>query len=193
MAGDFDIPRATCKRLNTVCSLYAKHGNNNSLPLEQPHSLGFYCEDRSASTFVYKSENCAGNSSPLGIILDKRVPFTFLRSHFCGNYCLINYILNELRVFIFCRCTLPRCALASQTLFSFSFLFTVMSFCGLSKDIGNEAVCRSGFTPGFHFEIRQSLVVYHIESAGITLQTFIIVVLYELFPLNQDRCVTLAG
>ena len=37
-----------------------------------------YCDDRGASTFVCKSENCAGNSYPPGILLDKAVPFTFL-------------------------------------------------------------------------------------------------------------------
>ena len=39
-----------------------------------------YCQDRGASTFVRNSENCAGNSCPLGILLDKGPPFAFLRT-----------------------------------------------------------------------------------------------------------------
>ena len=46
-----------------------------------------YCDDRGASTFVFKSENCAGNSYPLGILLEKGVPFTFLRAaHALANF-----------------------------------------------------------------------------------------------------------
>ena len=56
-------------------------------PGNSPFTRVCYRADRGASTFVCKSENCAGNSYPHGTLLDKGVPFAFLRTaHALANF-----------------------------------------------------------------------------------------------------------
>ena len=65
-----------------------------------------YCEDRGASTFVCKSENCAGNSYPLGILLDEGVPFAFL----CTAHAFANFSpAHVTRLFIIYKLCAPLC------------------------------------------------------------------------------------